>query len=546
MTRWRSRPLAALCVLCLLALHVRPVAAHNEKVHRDMTDYAYEVMLAAAKYSNGESLPPDLQSLFKRLAEQVPGLNQFYADAGKAVPRLKALPSGLPDDDKPCATPFLVNLFGGPFPDFELPGGTSLADAPLGQIRLPLSTMYRNGNVVCGIDEQWVPSGALADSNPGAFTARDHTGVTLGYWAGQPDRELGDWRMRSTVLEELKSPANVAGAAAKTTVQIALACGLGCVFMPLVCLACPILAGGAAGFVTDELMSLNATEIESDDFTTLGHFMDMKPATPGTFDDRRGKLATASGPLVQPDGLEKVFIASFDVLGLHVNHEASSGPKRYEIVLGTPGMPGADLHQNSQTRTASDWETGLATTVEYTPGDNLGRYGLDVFRGNAGTPVGTQRLGWPLHAIGDATVPAMGYGASGWGKRPYEQSVENNWDVLVGSGNRGSSLATIAKVLLRAYFWRVIIQVWRAQNGTGTDIPLRDLVTGVAEITRVKAGGVPAVFKPIESLQWALGQRSQAEAAFETADIQGLQHDLTVDGIGVSLAFLMSASEVVQ
>jgi hypothetical protein len=546
MTRWRSRPLVAICVLCLLALHVRPVAAHNEKVHRDMTDYAYEVMLAAAKYSNGEALPPDLQSLFKRLAEQVPGLNQFYADAAKAIPRLKGLPSGLPDDDKPCATPFLVDLFGGLFPDFGLPAGTALADAPLGQITLPLSPMYHNGNVVCGIDEQWTPSGALADSNPGAFTARDHTGVTLGYWAGQPDRELGDWRMRSTVLEELKSPANVAGAAAKTTVQIALACGLGCVFMPLVCLACPILAGGAAGFVTDELTSLNATEIESDDFTTLGHFMDMKPATPGTFDDRRGKLATASGPLVQPDGLEKVFIASFDVLGLHVNHEASSGPERYEIVLGTPGMPGDDLHQNSQTRTASDWETGLATTLEYTPGDNLGRYGLDVFRGNAGTPVGTQRLGWPLHAIGDATVPAMGYGASGWGKRPYEQSVENNWDVLVGSGNRGSSLATIAKVLLRAYFWRVIIQVWRTQNGKGTDIPLRDLVTGVSEITRVKAGGVPAVFKPIESLQWALGQQSQAEAAFETPDIQGLQHDLTVDGIGVSLAFLMSVSEVVQ
>ena len=241
-----------------------------------------------------------------------------------------------------------------------------------------------------------------------------------------------------------------------------------------------------------------------------------------------------------------MLIATYDVLGLHVNHEASNGPSRYEIVLGTPGVPGDDLHQNSQSRTAADWETGLATTIEYTPSDNLGRYGFDVFRGNPGKPLGTQRLGWPLHAIGDATVPAMGYGASGWGKRPYEQSVENNWDVLVGSGNRNSSLGTVVKVLLRAYFWRALIEAWRTQNGKGTDIPLRDLVTGLSELTRIKSAAVPAVFKPIESLQWAIGQRSQAEAAFETAEIQALQHELSVDGIGVSLAFLMSASEVVQ
>jgi hypothetical protein len=546
MTRWRSRPLAAFCVLSLVALYAQPVAAHNEKVHRDMTDYAYEVMLAAAKYSNGEALPPDLQSLFKRLSDQVPGLAQFYADAAKAVPKLKGMPSGLPDDDKLCATPFLISLFGGPLPDFDLPPGTALEDATLGQIRLPLSPIYRNDNVVCGIDEGWAPSGALADVNTGGFTARDHTGVTLGYWAGQPDRESADWRMRSTVLEELTSPANVAGAAAKTTVQIALACGLGCIFMPLVCLACPILAGGGAGFVVDELTSINATEIESDDFTTLGHFIDLKPNVAGTFDDRRGKLPTASGPTGQPDGLEKVFNASFDALGLHVNHEASDGPKRYEIVLGTPGQPGDDLHRNSLTRTAADWETGLATTIEYTPGDNLGRYGFDVFRGNAGKPLGTQRLGWPLHAIGDATVPMMTFGSTGWGKRPYEQSVENNWDVLVGSGNRGASLATIAQVLLRAFFWRVVIQVWRVQNGKGTDIPLRDLVTGLSGTTLAKSAAVPSVFKPVESLQWQIGQRSQAEAAFEAPEIQTLQRDLVVDGIGVSLAFLLSASEVVQ
>jgi hypothetical protein len=84
------------------------------------------------------------------------------------------------------------------------------------------------------------------------------------------------------------------------------------------------------------------------------------------------------------------------------------------------------------------------------------------------------------------------------------------------------------------------------QNGKGTDVPLRDLVTGLSGTMLAKSAAVPSVFKPVESLQWQIGQRSQAEAAFEAPEIQTLQRDLVVDGIGVSLAFLLSASEVVQ
>ena len=377
MRRCRSKPLVIALIITMVGAYAQPAFAHNEKVHRDMTDYAYEVMLAASKFANGEPLPPDLQSLFKRLQDEIPVMGLIYLGAAQAVPKLRAMPSGLPPDGKPCATPFLINLFGGLFPDFNLPPGTTLADTPLSGVRLPVSTLYSNKNVVCGIDEQWAPSGALADVNPGTFTQRDHTGVTLGYWAGQPDRESGDWRMRSTVLEELKDPANVAGAVAKTTVQISLLCGLACALMPLACLACPILAGGAAGFVADELSSINASQIESPDFCVLGHFMDLKPTPAASFDDVKGKLAPSSG-VGQPDALDKLLIATYDAMGLHVNHEASTGPTRYEIVLGTAGATGTDLHRNSLERKPSDWETPLASALEYTPGDNLARFGLEA------------------------------------------------------------------------------------------------------------------------------------------------------------------------
>ncbi len=542
MRRCRSKPLVIALIITMVGAYAQPAFAHNEKVHRDMTDYAYEVMLAASKFANGEPLPPDLESLFKRLQDEIPVMGLIYLGAAQAVPKLRAMPSGLPPDGKPCATPFLINLFGGLFPDFNLPPGTTLADTPLSGVRLPVSTLYSNKNVVCGIDEQWAPSGALADVNPGTFTQRDHTGVTLGYWAGQPDRESGDWRMRSTVLEELKDPANVAGAVAKTTVQISLLCGLACALMPLACLACPILAGGAAGFVADELSSINASQIESPDFCVLGHFMDLKPTPAASFDDVKGKLAPASG-VGQPDALDKLLIATYDAMGLHVNHEASTGPTRYEIVLGTAGATGTDLHRNSLERKPSDWETPLASALEYTPGDNLARFGLEEFRAEAGNPLGTIRLGWPLHALGDATVPMMSLGASGLGKRPYEQSIENNWDVLVGSGNRGQSLATITQVITRALYWRVIIQIWRMQNGTGTDIPIRDLVTGLSAQALTKAAAVPTVFKSIESVKWQIGEKGQAEAAFETAAIQTLQADLVIDGIAASLAVMMAATD---
>ncbi len=77
----------------------------------------------------------------------------------------------------------------------------------MSKVRLPVGIHYGYGVPVCAIDEKYVPSGVLATVNPGGFTKRDYTGVTLGYWSAAPDKETKDWVLRSTTLEVLQNPA---------------------------------------------------------------------------------------------------------------------------------------------------------------------------------------------------------------------------------------------------------------------------------------------------------------------------------------------------
>ena len=52
----------------------------------------------------------------KNLSDSSLDAQAFYKAAAKAVPKLRALKSGLPDDRAPC-----VSLFGGEPPDWKLP-----------------------------------------------------------------------------------------------------------------------------------------------------------------------------------------------------------------------------------------------------------------------------------------------------------------------------------------------------------------------------------------------------------------------------------------
>jgi hypothetical protein len=176
------------------------------------------------------------------------------------------LQSGLPLDPTPCISPFLVSLFGGPVPDWQLQSGTSLDTVRMRSVRLPVTVSYGYHPAVCAIDEAYAPSGELKSVNPGTLATRDYTGVTLGYWAAAPDQETKDWVLRSTTLEALQNPLVLAGIGASVTVAVSAVCVLACGFFPPACVACPFVAVGAGGNVIDEIASIDADSLESADY----------------------------------------------------------------------------------------------------------------------------------------------------------------------------------------------------------------------------------------------------------------------------------------
>jgi hypothetical protein len=518
--------------------------AHNESVHQRMTDFAYHVLLAGSAFSKGERMSGRLRTLLDQLEKTDPGLTQFYADAVAAVPKLRALKSGLPNDTTPCIDPFLINQMGGAQPDWQLPVDSTLDELPMGDVRLPVGIHYGHGVTICAIDATYAPSGLLASVNPGGFTGRDHTGVTLGYWAAAPDKETKDWVLRSTTLETLQNPIILSQIAAATSVAVTSVCLLACGLFPPACAACPFLGVGAGGIVIDEITSIDADSLESEDYVGFGHFVDMKPtpAFPPSSDEKPAKLMERAGPTGTTDLTEDLVILLFDLGGIHVNHAESQAPKHYEIVLGASGAIGDDFHRNSTTRSPAEWETATIPHLQLSAVDNLGMFGYQEAKANRGTPLEAKRIGWPLHALGDASVPMHAVGASGYGHRPYEDSVDMVYDSLVGSGSVAASAPVIGEVVKRAFKWRKFIQKWRADHAT-TEVPVRDLITAVADVARSKASAQPTVFKPLQSVIY-IADQDAAIAAYDNATMAAIQRDLLLEGIAAEVAFLMAVTEV--
>ena len=80
--------------------------------------------------------------------------------------------------------------------------------------------------------------------------------MTLGHWAGAPDREFKDWLMRSTTLEVLQNPAVSGTIGVGVTVAVTILCSLGCLLLPFLCPVCPVVAVEAGQTVIDEIASL--------------------------------------------------------------------------------------------------------------------------------------------------------------------------------------------------------------------------------------------------------------------------------------------------
>ena len=154
----------------------------------------------------------------------------------------------------------------------------------------------------------------------------------------------------------------------------------------------------------------------------MWHHIQLVGGGSNDYDDHQGLLISEAGPFATLDVVDLAIMVGFDASGMSINYGKSLGPKHYESP-GGDGLP-ATVH-----RAKYEWQFLSLPHTAFEPVDNLGQYGWNVFRDPAGQhPV--EYLGYPLHAIGDATVPMHVAGTPAWGHRPFEDAAERIWHQL--------------------------------------------------------------------------------------------------------------------
>lgn len=526
-----------------LVLLASTAHAHNKLVHQDMVDLAYEVMNAVRQYRELQICP--VQKLatpcpLGGVPRQVATSEQWdrwLKDVSRAVSRLSGRANDLPAPRASC-------------PSADDP---AFASRPLSEVGWAPSVEYRTGGG-CGVRDDWRPGGIFNYLGP-----FDPTGAILGYHAATVDDEDGDWHLwlRPTSvggLGEVKKVASEVWQDGVAALVLPLVCAWDCIFN-----SCDKCSGHARDFArdSDPVQNLDGLipgvgDIHGDTFIGQGHHINMEPSCSNEFDDHQGLLTEEAGPGGVLDVIEVGAMAMQDLGGLSLHYADSAGPGRYQITSGHDG------HADTRERSEAEWQFSTSPHTAYTPVDNLAMYGWRAFRDDPNHPI--SKLGWPLHALGDASVPHHVTATFGWGHRPYEDAQERlwtrirhqtgnaSWDPL-NAAEADQQLSQAIEILRSAYVWRQKIVQWRAARGGGVDLPMRDLVTELAQNTSQRAANDQATGWPFmsgRSLQYLADEGAAINGYANRADAISLVEPYFIDSIGAIVAFLVSASEVLS
>lgn len=238
--------------------------------------------------------------------------------------------------------------------------------------------------------------------------------------------------------------------------------------------------------------------------------------------------------------------AAFDLSGLSLDYGDSRGPKRYQI------SKAGDFRPDTKIRSRSQWQFH---TLPHTPMellDNLALFGWRNFRNDPNHKASA--LAWPLHALGDAVSPMHTIGSSGWGHRPFEDSVEAIWDQIRFNPRNltGTDLAEqqvrAQRIFAQALRWRQFILSWRRNHlSSGNDVPIRDLVTALARETYDYSNQKMLThlwpYNPVASTAYFL-RESDGLAMYNRPDAADLVRPLIENGVAAKIAFLTSLVEV--
>lgn len=536
-TRMQTSRLCWSAALSAALIFPWPVYAHNQVVHQDMTDMAYEIMLMVlAREGRLISRPAEIDAA---------KWNAFLDAISDAVPKLRALPARLPAGKSDACRQDGVS--------FALPADWANG-LTLGEIDLPLAPTYQSGSD-CGIRDTWKPGGIFNEFNNG--NPPDHTGLTLGFWAGFIDDQVCDTHL-------WVRPASGLGLGQlKQVIDEALDAGIFVLILPFVCLfdcifgdceACDEDAEDLADDANpnDDLEGLipGVGDISGPDFVGMWHHINVQPSASNEFDDRQGLRFDEAEFDGVPDVVDFTLMAFFDSTGISLNYDDSLGTSRYQILDSDDG------HPNTDERSKAEWQFPTVAHLTFEPVDNLGYYGWRKFRDEPGHPV--EFLGWPLHAIGDAVSPMHIIASPAWGHRPFEDAQQEIWLGLrltdpslgnVAGRERLDQILQARRILIDAFRWREFILDWRSNHpGHSRDVPVRDLVTRVAEETYTYCLSTQGTdfwpFHPLASNIYLVDEGEAIEIYAEHPKALELGRPLVEKAMAAKIAFLASAAEV--
>lgn len=534
----KQRRSKVVALFLLLVLSAKPSLAHNEVVHRDMVDFTYQLMRLSL-------MPTRLQAhstLFATPEGADPNEWQAFLAAVRSAPaKYFNRPSDLNRLKSPKTNGCSREING----DKNLPD--RWWDKKAGEMTYPVAIDFEDSGD-CGADFGWRPGGIFESNTP-----FDHTGVVLGYWAGAVDRQLND-----THLWFRPTNAGALGAAKKFIDDVAdkglgvlllpIVCGLNCLFDD--CDGCDEDAkdiADAANVLDDTsgwLPGIPGLDVTGADWVGVWHHINMTPRATNQYDDRQGEFFEEAGPDLPPDAVDVVLMAAFDASGLSVNYEESKGVANYQIANADDGQA------NTKIRNQSQWQFTTIAHTPFEPVDNLGYFGWRIFRDQPDHPLSS--LGLPLHALGDATVPMHVTATSAWGHRPFEDAQERLWakirqiDAPLVEQER-----LLRDVLLRGFEWWKFIRNWRATHpGHAIDTPVREMTTELAKRTydysmmTYQQTGQRWPFDRGASTLYLIKQDDAINQYKNFTNSAELVRPLFVDGMGATLALLVSASEI--
>jgi len=435
--------------------------AHNEIIHQEMTDLAYQIMIWNERFGvqppHEASVPPGWSDFVTRVA----------AAPGKLRLRNSALAGVVPPKSLHCDNPVA-----------DLPD--KWWDKPLGQVSFPPTyDFFLNGG--CGVWADWALHGVFTQLNTPDRPFTDHTGTVMGLWAASADRNYDDthlWFRPTSVLGlgKEKDFVNDAVNTAAEVILVPIICLFECIFGG--CSDCKADARKAADTVNpvDEIEGWipGVGDISGNSWVGVWHHINMNDGASNEFDPHQGELFEEAGPPgMGMDPVDLVLMAAFDVSGLSVHYDDSNGVHQYQISASPDGAPLTQIRDQSQ------WQFSTVPHTPFEPVDNLAEYGWRRFFDAPEHSV--RNLSWPLHAMGDATVPMHVVATSAWGHRPYEDSQEYLWpEITLQNRPNGEQIAFINRVMQRAFYWDGKIRAWRMVHGNSKDVPVRDIVTELA------------------------------------------------------------------